>query len=157
MTKFAAYLFSTLMISIEDVIRIALQAHEGQKDLDGKPEILHPLAVGLAGTNREEIIAGFLHDVVEDSSITFSDLREKGVDDSIINSLALLTHDKSKLTYTEYINRIATSGNRTAIHVKYNDLRNNLRRGIAGHHMKQVKKHEAALKIIEPLIKNQNT
>lgn len=44
------------MISIEDVIRITIEAHEGQKDLDGKPEILHPLAVGLAGTNREEVI-----------------------------------------------------------------------------------------------------
>jgi len=44
------------MISIEDVIRITIEAHEGQKDLDGKPEILHPLAVGLAGTNREEWI-----------------------------------------------------------------------------------------------------
>lgn len=34
------------------------------------------------------------------------------------------------------------------------DLRNNLQRGLAGNHMKQVRKHEAALRIIEPLIKN---
>lgn len=142
------------MISIEDVIRIMLEAHEGQKDLDGKPEILHPLAVGLAGNNREETIAGFLHDVVEDSSLTLTDLRNKGVDENTIEVLKLLTHDKAKYTYTDYINKIATSGNMTAIHVKYNDLRNNLQRGIAGKHMKQVRKHEAALKIIEPIIKN---
>ena len=142
------------MINIEDVIRIMLEAHEGQKDLDGKPEILHPLAVGLAGANRDEVITGFLHDVVEDSKLTFVDLHNKGVDNNVINALKLLTHDKNKSTYTDYINKIATSGNKTAIHVKYNDLRNNLKRGIAGNHMKQVRKHEAALKIIEPLIKN---
>lgn len=142
------------MISIEDVIRITIEAHEGQKDLDGKPEILHPLAVGLAGTNREEVITGFLHDVVEDSKFTLSDLRKKGVDEDVIIALKLLTHDKSKITYEEYIKGIALSGNSTAIHVKYNDLRNNLQRGLAGNHMKQVRKHEAALRIIEPLIKD---
>ena len=142
------------MISIEDVIRITIEAHEGQKDLDGKPEILHPLAVGLAGTNREEVITGFLHDVVEDSKLTLSDFRKKGVDEDVIIALKLLTHDKSKITYEEYIKGIALSGNSTAIHVKYNDLRNNLQRGLAGNHMKQVRKHEAALRIIEPLIKD---
>lgn len=47
------------MITIEQALRIAIDAHKGQKDLDGKPVILHPLTVGLAGNNREEIIAGF--------------------------------------------------------------------------------------------------
>ena len=78
------------MISIEDVIRLTIEAHEGRKDLDGKPEILHPLAVGLAGNNREEVIAGFLHDVVEDSKLTFTDLRKKGVEDKVIIALKLL-------------------------------------------------------------------
>lgn len=142
------------MISIEDVIRITIEAHEGQKDLDGKPEILHSLAVGLAGTNREEVITGFLHDVLEDSKLTLSDLRKRGVEENVINALRLLTHDKSKITYEEYIKGIALSGNSIAIHVKYNDLRNNLQRGLVGNHMKQVRKHEAALRIIEPLIKN---
>ena len=51
------------MITIEEALRIAIDVHEGQKDLDGKPVILHPLAVGMAGRNRQEIIAGFLHDI----------------------------------------------------------------------------------------------
>lgn len=95
-----------------------------------------------------------MHDVVEDSKLTLSDLRKKGVDEDVIIALKLLTHDKSKITYEEYIKGIALSGNSTAIHVKYNDLRNNLQRGLAGNHMKQVRKHEAALRIIEPLIKD---
>lgn len=39
------------MISIEVTLRIALEAHTGQKDLDGNPAILHPLAVGTYGQN----------------------------------------------------------------------------------------------------------
>ena len=80
------------MITIEEALRIAIDVHEGQKDLDGKPVILHPLAVGMAGRNRQEIIAGFLHDVVEDSELTFNDLLEKGVDEDIVEALRLLTH-----------------------------------------------------------------
>ena len=54
-----------MMITIEDALRIATEAHEGQKDLDGNPVILHPMTVAVAGRNREEQIAGLLHDVVE--------------------------------------------------------------------------------------------
>ena len=138
------------MISIDDALQIALNAHRGQKDLDGMPVILHPLAVGLAGRNREEMIAGFLHDVVEDTALTFDDLRAAGVDEPIIEVLRLLTHDKAETSYEAYVRRIAASGNETAIRVKYNDLCHNLMRGKKGNHQKQVAKHEEALKIIAP-------
>ena len=141
------------MITIEDALQLALKAHQGQKDLDGKPVILHPLTVGLAGRNREEMIAGFLHDVVEDSDYTYDDLRTAGVEESIIEVLQLLTHNKQEMSYMDYVQRIAASGNETVIRVKYNDLCHNLKRGKAGNHAKQVAKHEAALKIIAPLIK----
>ena len=139
------------MITIEDALRIALEAHEGQKDLDGNPVILHPMTVAIAGRNREEQIAGLLHDVVEDTTLTFDDLLARGVDESIVDALHLLTHTKD-ITYEEYVNRIATSGNDIAIHVKYNDLCHNLKRGRAGGHCELVTKHEKALSIIEPLI-----
>lgn len=140
------------MITIEEALRIAIEAHEGQKDLDGNPVILHPMAVALAGMNREEQIAGLLHDVVEDTDSTFEDLLKRGVDEKIVSALKLLTHTKD-MTYDEYVNRIAVSGNEIAIHVKYNDLCHNLKRGRAGGHSKQVQKHEKALAVIEPLIK----
>lgn len=133
--------------TIEDALRIALEAHEGQKDLDGNPVILHPLAVGLAGRNREEIIAGFLHDVVEDTSFTFDDLLQRGVDKSIVDTLRLLTHDKDT-DYYDYVQHIIDSGNITALAVKQNDLTHNLKRGRAGGHWKQVQKHEKAIKLI---------
>lgn len=119
------------MITIEDALRIAIEAHEGQKDLDGNPVILHPLSVGLAGHNREEIVAGFLHDVVEDTNFTFKELQSRGIDDSIIDALQLLTHRKDS-PYEEYVDNIAKSGNSIALHVKYNDFCHNLKRGRAG-------------------------
>ena len=58
------------MNPIDIALRIATTAHAGQTDRDGYPVILHPLAVGLMGHTDEEKIAGFLHDVVEDESLT---------------------------------------------------------------------------------------
>lgn len=143
------------MMTIEDALRLAIEAHEGQKDLDGKPVILHPMAVGLAGRNREEVIAGLLHDVVEDTSFTFEDLLKRGVDEPIVEALRILTHTKD-MPYEDYVKRIAQSGNDIAIHVKYNDLCHNLKRGRAGGYWNIVAKHEKALAVIEPLIKNES-
>lgn len=139
------------MITIEDAMRLAVDAHDGQKDLDGNPVILHPMTVGLAGRNRKEIIAGLLHDVVEDTNLTFNDLLRKGVDAEIVDALRLLTHTDD-LSYDDYVKRIAESGNSIAIHVKYNDLCHNLQRGRAGGHWRIVAKHDKALAIIQPLI-----
>lgn len=143
------------MMTIEDALRLAVEAHDGQKDLDGKPVIMHPMAVGLAGRNREEIIAGLLHDVVEDTGFTFEDLLERGVDEPIVEALRLLTHTKD-MPYEDYVKCIAQSGNDIAIHVKYNDLCHNLKRGRAGGYWNIVAKHEKALAVIEPLIKNES-
>ena len=139
------------MITIEDAMRLAVDAHDGQKDLDGNPVIHHPMTVGLAGRNRKEIIAGLLHDVVEDTNLTFNDLLRKGVDAEIVDALRLLTHTDD-LSYDDYVKRIAESGNSIAIHVKYNDLCHNLQRGRAGGHWRIVAKHDKALAIIQPLI-----
>lgn len=136
------------MITVENVLRMAIDAHDGQEDLDGNPVILHPLTVGLAGKNREEMIAGFLHDVVEDTDYTFDDLLAKGVDKEIVDALRLLTHEKGT-DYYDYVQRIIDSGNQIALAVKRNDLTHNLHRGRAGGHWKQVQKHEKALEMIE--------
>lgn len=72
---------------IDIAISIANKAHAGQIDRDGYPVILHPLTVGLMGHTDEEKIAGFLHDVVEDSNYTFEDLLEAGIPVGIVNAL----------------------------------------------------------------------
>jgi len=122
------------VMTIEETLQIALDAHKGQKDLDGNPAVLHPVAVGLMGSNDAEIKTGFLHDVVEDTDLTIDDLREKGVDEEVLAALELLTHDKGT-DYFEYVHRIAHSGNYTAIHTKINDLKHNYDRGTKSYKM----------------------
>ncbi len=108
-------------MSIEDILRITIEAHDGLKDLNGNPAIPHPLAVGLAGKNELEQKVGFLHDVVEDSPITIADLRARGVEEDVLEAVDLLTH-RSGMTYHEYVRNIVCSGNLTAMRVKLNDL-----------------------------------
>ncbi len=134
---------------IEIALGIALKAHKGQRDLDGNPVILHPLTVALKGNNESEIVAGLLHDVVEDTEWEFEDLLEAGIDPKVVDALRLLTHSKD-VPYLDYVQRIADSHNPIAINVKCNDLEHNLDRGRRGDHLKQVAKHTAATEIIHP-------
>lgn len=122
-----------------------MEAHRGQKDLDGNPVILHPLTVGLMGKTPDEQCVGFLHDVVEDTDYTFDDLLRSGVSPHIVNALRLLTH-KEGTDYLDYVRNIVNSGNQLAIAVKLNDLNHNLERGRRMGYTRLVEKHEAALK-----------
>lgn len=138
---------------IDKAIEIASKAHAADYDLDGNPTILHPLAVGMMGANDTERIVGFLHDVVEDTKYSFEDLINEGFSVEVIDSLRLLTHDKTT-PYMEYIEQICNSGNQTAINVKLHDLKHNLARGKAGGHIRCVEKHTIALAYIEERIAN---
>ena len=80
------------MKTVDEIIRIAVNAHDGQKDLEGNPAILHVLAVGLMGENELEQKVGFLHDVVEDTDLTIEDLRKMGVEEEVLEAEDLLTH-----------------------------------------------------------------
>lgn len=138
------------MISFEEAVEIACRFHKGQKDLDGKPVLIHPLSVALMGNDEMERIVGVLHDVVEDTDCSFTDLEKFGVDDNVINTLELLTHTEGE-SYNEYLSRIITSGNSTALKVKINDLRHNISRNNEdSNHKKRIKaKHKKDLKKIE--------
>jgi (p)ppGpp synthase/HD superfamily hydrolase len=63
-----------------------------------------------------------LHDVVEDTDITFDQLTEYGFPDEIILALRYLTHDK-QVPYMDYIEKIKE--NPIAKAVKLEDLRHN--------------------------------
>ena len=141
---------------IEIALEIALKAHKGQRDLDGKPVILHPLTVAMKGNNENEIVAGLLHDVVEDTGYTFEDLLTAGISPEVVDALRLLTHEKGS-SYMDYVERIAGSHNPIAINVKCNDLDHNLDRGRKGDHLKQVAKHSAAREIIHPYNDDEGT
>lgn len=139
--------------TIEKCIKIAVDAHEGQRDRDGNAVILHPLIVGSMGQTNAEKCVGFLHDVVEDTDWTFDDLRDEELPEEIIEALQLCTHRDGQ-EYYDYVQRIIDSGNMTAIHVKLNDLHHNIARGKAFGYLELVAKHEKALKMIEEALKS---
>ena len=64
-----------------------------------KPEyliILHPMRVMMTRENEIERICAVLHDVVEDSDITFNDLRSEGFSEEVIDVLDCLTKRDSE-------------------------------------------------------------
>ncbi len=65
--------------------RVADKAHQGQRRLSGDPHITHSLAVASIltgiGLDIRTIGAGLLHDVLEDTPVTFSELKQEFGDD----------------------------------------------------------------------------
>ena len=102
------------MNTVDLALKIAVKAHAGQVDRDHEAYILHPLTVGLMGKTDEERCAGFLHDVMEDTSYTAEDLLEQWIQELIIvaqdtmrywtdfsskSQLLPLLHELDKLPY----------------------------------------------------------
>lgn len=125
-----------MMSGIEDAKALAAEAHQGQVDKAGRPYFEHVRAVaqntidllslygrGLTPAEMDAVVmAAYLHDVVEDTPLTFEDLAKQGFPASVIEIVRLLTRDRSTgLTYMEWIREIARSGNRGALIVKLAD------------------------------------
>jgi len=108
---------------LELAIKVATEAHAGQVDKGGKPYINHPQAVAASLTNTEYKIVAYLHDVCEDTSITFDDLKDMGFTYRIVNSIRLLTKN-DELTYEEYLRRLRMDSCARA--VKMADLKHNM-------------------------------
>lgn len=74
------------MVRIRAAFDLAREAHAPQKRKTGEPYILHPIAVATIAAEElmlgaNPVIASFLHDVVEDTSYTIDDIRERFGDD----------------------------------------------------------------------------
>ena len=63
---------------------IAEKAHADQVDKAGEPYIGHPAHVVASVEGDKAKAEAWLHDVVEDTSTTFDDLRAAGVDDEVV-------------------------------------------------------------------------
>ena len=101
---------------------IAYEAHKNQTDKSGVPYIYNPIHVAEQMNTENECIIALLHDVVEDTNVTFKQLEEV-FSKEIIDILKLLTREEN-IEYDEYIKRI--KNNSIACKVKIADLTHNL-------------------------------
>jgi guanosine-3',5'-bis(diphosphate) 3'-pyrophosphohydrolase len=79
------------MSTLERAIELAARAHAGQRDKGGHPYILHPLRVMQAVSGEAERIAAVLHDIVEDTALTFDDLLAEGFPAEVVDAVRALT------------------------------------------------------------------
>ena len=103
-------------------MKIAFEAHKEQKDKSGLPYIYHPIHLAEQMEDEATTCVALLHDVVEDTDITFDDLINEGFTDEIIEALKLMTHDDS-VPYMDYVENL--KHNLIARKVKLADLKHN--------------------------------
>lgn len=106
----------------EIALRIAVEAHMGQRDKNGMPYILHPLAVASKVDGLELKTIAILHDTIEDTDVTADFLLERGIPKDIVEVVELLTKPKSE-QYESYLRRVKENPKAKA--VKLADLAHN--------------------------------
>jgi len=111
------------MADIEEAIRIAVEAHRGQKDKAGAPYILHPLRMMFRMRTDAERMAAVLHDVVEDTPWTLDALRARGFPDEVVDAVDHLTRRDGE-SYDEFAGRAGRHP--VARRVKIADLEDNM-------------------------------
>lgn len=144
-----------------DIIReayyFAEKHHEGQKRNSGEDYIIHPFNVAciLAEMNMDvsTIIAGLLHDTIEDTSVTYDDVKEKfgeEVADLVdgVTKLKMLSYQTKQEKQAENIRKmvLAMAKDIRVIIVKFADRLHNMR---TLEYMTPEKKHDKALETIE--------
>ncbi len=100
---------------VEKAYHVAKRAHEGQVRKSGEPYLIHPICVGIIlaelELDKETIVAGILHDVVEDTTMTLDDVKRE-----FSTEIAQLVDGVTKLTQLSL-------GNKDKIEVQAENLR----------------------------------
>jgi (p)ppGpp synthase/HD superfamily hydrolase len=109
---------------LNKMLIMMVNAHAGQFDRGGNPYALHPLKVMhyLKSDDEELMCIALGHDVIEDTSVTYQDLRDAGISQRVIMGIRALTKQPGQ-TYEEY--KEGVFANPDAMRVKMADLRHN--------------------------------
>ena len=106
---------------VYQAMHIAYNSHHGQLDKSGAPYIFHPIHLAEQMDDEFSCCAALLHDVVEDTEVTLSDLA-KIFPSEVVEAVRLLTHEKG-VSDTEYLTAIKS--NPIALKVKLADNAHN--------------------------------
>lgn len=103
-------------------LKIMFEAHKDQVDKCGMPYVFHPFYLANQMDDEISTVVALLHDVIEDTSYTFSDLLDLGFPPVVCDTLKFLTHDEN-VNYLDYVRNIKQ--NEIATKVKIADLKHN--------------------------------
>ncbi len=109
------------MKSVSEVDLLAERVHAGQADKIGVPYIEHVRAVaaGLAPFGDELVMAGLLHDVVEDTDWTAEKLASAGIPERVVEIVEAVTN-QAGMTYAEKIRHITADLSATLVKISDN-------------------------------------
>ena len=126
-------------------MHIAFKAHVNQYRRDGvTPYINHPRAVAdrVRHLGHEYVCVAYLHDVLEDTKVTYSDLKDEGIPENILKAVAILSKNlyNENVSYDQYLSCVKK--NELARKVKIADMISNLADNPTD---KQIKKYAKGL------------
>ncbi len=148
---------------VEKAYRVADHYHKDQKRRSGEPYIIHPLCVGIIlaelEMDKETIAAGLLHDILEDTSMTYEKLEELfGHDVAFlvdgVTKLTKLSWDQDKVeVQAENLRKmfLAMAKDIRVIIIKLADRLHNMRTGEYWSPEKRREKARETLEIYAPI------
>lgn len=104
-------------------LKIAIQAHRGQKDKSGREYVMHPIRVAERCKSPRAKIVALLHDTLEDTDVTVEYLRSKGFPEEIVIGVLSVTKQEGE-TYDDFVKR--ASADVIGREVKIADLEDNM-------------------------------
>ena len=131
-------------------MKLCFSAHRDQVDKSGLPYVFHPFHLAEQMEDEDTTIVALLHDVVEDTEITFADLAQMGFSQQAIGAIQAMTHAEG-VPYLEYVDQI--KDNPIARRVKLADLRHNSDLSqldqVDEKALERVKKYQAAIALLK--------
>ena len=103
-------------------MKVCFDAHKNQVDKTGLPYVFHPFHLAEQMDDEISTVCALLHDVIEDTELSFDDLREMDFPKEVLDVLMLLTHEDD-VPYMDYVKKIGTHP--IAKKVKIADLMHN--------------------------------
>ena len=105
------------MSILQDAEQLAYKYFKDKIDKGGNPYMKHLNFVKNHCMLENSKIVGVLHDILEDTDCSITELREVIVDENLIQAIQLLTRKQSE-KYYDYIRRIIDRNNINAIQDK---------------------------------------
>ena len=109
---------------LSTAIKITSEAFEGKFDKGGVPYIMHCLHVmnAVKHLGYKTMMIAVMHDLIEDTEYTLSDLVTIGFHEHVVNGVYMMTHEPNE-SYDRYIEHIGDVS--MVIPIKMADLRHN--------------------------------